>query len=242
MNEMKVDVLAIGVHPDDIELSCGGTLIKMSNSGKKIALLDLTCGEMGTRGTPTLRLQEAEAARKIMGAMARENLHYRDCFFVNDETHQLGIIKMIRKYQPEIVIANALDDRHPDHGRAGKLIADACFYSGLEKLISKDEHGIEQKKWRPRKVFHMIQDTFTIPNFVVDITNEMNRKMEAIMAYSSQFYDPNSKETPTYISSPHFMEGVKSRATTYGKYLDVPYGEGFISVNPIGVYDLFAVK
>ena len=192
---MKLDILAIGVHPDDIELSCAGTLINAALQGKKTGVVDLTAGELGTRGTPEIRLQEAANAAKIMGLQVRENLFLKDGFFRNDEKEAMRkIIAAIRKFQPTIVIANALEDRHPDHGRAGKMIAECCYYSGLRKIETKDENENQQNAWRPKQVLHIIQDRYYTPNLVVDISNVMEQKMKAILAYESQFYNPNSNE------------------------------------------------
>ncbi len=239
---MKLDILAIGVHPDDIELSCAGTLINAALQGKKTGVVDLTAGELGTRGTPEIRLQEAANAAKIMGLQVRENLFLKDGFFRNDEKEAMRkIIAAIRKFQPTIVIANALEDRHPDHGRAGKMIAECCYYSGLRKIETKDENENQQNAWRPKQVLHIIQDRYYTPNLVVDISNVMEQKMKAILAYESQFYNPNSNEPNTYISSPMFMEGIKARSIQFGKSIGIDYGEGFTIVNPVGINDLSAL-
>ena len=239
---MKLDILAIGVHPDDIELSCAGTLINAGLQGKKTGVVDLTAGELGTRGTPEIRLQEAANAAKIMGLQVRQNLFLKDGFFRNDEQNAMQkITAAIRKFQPTIVLANALEDRHPDHGRAGKMIAECCYYSGLRKIETKDENGNQQNAWRPKQVLHFIQDRYYTPNLVVDISNVMEQKMKAILAYESQFYNPNSNEPNTYISSPMFMEGIKARSIQFGKSIGVDYGEGFTVVNPVGINDLSAL-
>ena len=239
---MKLDILAIGVHPDDIELACAGTLVNAASQGKKTGIVDLTAGELGTRGTPEIRLKEAANAAKIMGLQVRENLFLKDGFFRNDEKDAMQkIMSAIRKFQPEIVIANALEDRHPDHGRAGKMIAECCFYAGLRKIETKDENGNLQNAWRPKQVLHFIQDRYFTPNLVVDISTVIEQKMKAILAYESQFYNPNSNEPNTYISSPLFMEGIKARSIQYGKTIGVEYGEGFITVNPVGIKDLSAL-
>ena len=203
---MKLDVLAIGVHPDDVELGCSGTLITEVKRGKKVGIVDLTEGELGTRGTVESRYQEAADAAKIIGAVARENLKMRDGFFKNDEEHQLQVIRVLRKYQPEIVIGNILDDRHPDHGRAGHLVYDACFLSGLKQIKTKDDTGAEQEKWRPKYLFHYIQDRFHEPDFIIDITDVFEQKMASIKAYTTQFHNPESTEPQTYISNPDFLE------------------------------------
>ena len=189
---MKVDILAIGVHPDDVELSCSGTLIKHISLGKKVAIIDLTQGEMGTRGTPKLREQEANKAKEIIGAKFRECLNMKDAFFVNDYDHQKKIIEVIRKYQPEIVICNAVTDRHPDHGRSSNLVSDACFYAGLQKIETTFDNKL-QACWRPKVIYHYIQDQYIHPNLIVDVTNVIAKKRESILAYSSQFYNKNSK-------------------------------------------------
>src|SRR5438309_179189 len=185
---MKLDVLAIGVHPDDVELGCSGTLINEVKRGKQVGIVDLTEGELGTRGTVEDRYKEAADAAKIIGAAARENLKMRDGFFKNDEEHQLKVIQVLRKYQPEIVITNVVEDRHPDHGRAGNLVYDACFLSGLKQVQTTDENGAAQEKWRPKYLFHYIQDRFYEPDVIVDISNAFEQKMESVKAYTTQFY------------------------------------------------------
>ncbi|MEZ5015643.1 MAG: bacillithiol biosynthesis deacetylase BshB1 [Flavipsychrobacter sp.] len=233
----KLDILAIAVHPDDIELSCAGTLIKHVDLGQKVGIIDLTQGELGTRGTPELRLQEAQAAAEVMGIEVRENLGMADGFFVNDKAHQLKLIEYIRKYSPDIVIANALEDRHPDHGRAGKLIADACFLSGLRK-IETTHNGEPQKEWRPKRVFHMIQDRFLKPDFIVDISSTLDRKLESIKCYGSQFHNTTSDEPMTYIATSGFLDNILNRSSLLGKRIGVAHGEGFICENTIGISDL----
>lgn len=233
----KLDILAIAVHPDDLELSAAGTLIKHVQMGQQVGIIDLTRGELGTRGTPELRLQEARAAADIMGISVRENLGMADGFFQNDKEHQLKLVEYIRKYRPNVVIANALEDRHPDHGRAGRLIADACFLAGLSK-ISTTHNGEEQTAWRPKRVYHMIQDRFLEPDFIVDISDAFERKMEAIKAYKSQFYDPNSPEPITYIAAGGFLDKIEHRASSLGKRIGVAYGEGFICENTPGIANL----
>jgi len=237
---VKLHILAIAVHPDDIELSAAGTLIKHARIGQQVGIIDLTAGELGTRGTPQLRLQEAADAARIMGMAVRENLGMRDGFIVNDEAHQLKLIQYIRKYQPEVVIANALADRHPDHGRAGKLIADACFLSGLRKIETMHD-GTTQAAWRPKRVYHMIQDRFTEPTFIVDVSDAHTTKMEAIKAYKSQFHDPTSAEPLTYISQSGFLESIEARAMLLGKRIGVAYGEGFVSETTLGLSSLDAL-
>lgn len=238
---MKLDILAIGVHPDDVELSASGTILKHIALGKKVGLLDLTKGELGTRGNAVLRTEEATKAASILGVSIREQLNMADGFFENNEAHQKQIIQIIRKYQPEIVLCNAISDRHPDHGRAAKLTADACFYSGLMKVETKDNNTI-QAAWRPKAVYHYIQDNFIEPDFVVDITPYMDKKMESIMAYSSQFFDPNSKEPVTPISTKNFMDYVKAKCSLFGRAINVDYAEGFTVNRYMGVENLFDLK
>jgi bacillithiol biosynthesis deacetylase BshB1 len=231
---MKLDILAIGSHPDDVELGCSGTLIKEIRKGKRAGIIDLTEGELGTRGTVETRHNEAADAAKIMGLSVRINMKMRDGFFVNDEQHQLQLIRILRRYQPDIVIGNIMDDRHPDHGRAGKLIFDSCFLSGLKQIKTVDE-GKEQEKWRPKQLFHYIQDRFYEPHFVIDITEVFDQRLKAIQAYKTQFHHPGSNEPETYISSPDFMEALTARARLLGKRIGVKYAEGFLSEKSIGI-------
>ena len=237
---MKLDILAIGVHPDDVELGCSGTLINEINNGKKTGILDLTQGELGTRGTIETRYQEAANAAKIIGVAVRDNLKMKDGFFRNDDEHQLRLISAIRKYQPDIVLANVLHDRHPDHGRAGHLIADACFLSGLSKIETKDETGNSQQRWRPSYVLHYIQDWYHEPDILIDISDVFDQRMKAIEAYTSQFHSSVSKndEPQTYISTPDFLESVIARARMFGKRIGVRFAEGFISEKKIGLKTL----
>lgn len=237
---MKLQLLAIAVHPDDVELGCAGILIKHAEAGQAVGILDLTRGELGTRGTPELRLEEAAVAAQIMGVQVRENAGMRDGFFQNDEAHQRELIRYIRRWRPEIVIANAPEDRHPDHGRAGKLISDACFLSGLQKIMTEHE-GAPQQAWRPKRVFHMIQDRLLEPSFIVDTSSAMEKKLEAIRAYKSQFHDPGSKEPATYISSTDFLEQIQGRDAIWGKQIGVKFGEALVSVNVPGIADLNAL-
>lgn len=238
---MKLDILAIGVHPDDVELSASGTLLKHIALGKKVGILDLTRGELGTRGNAELRTKEAMASAQILGIAVREQLQMADGFFENNETHLKQIIHIIRKYQPEIVLCNAISDRHPDHGRAAKLSADACFYSGLIKIETQD-NGMMQPAWRPKAVYHYIQDYYIEPDFVVDISEHMNKKLESIMAFSSQFYNPNSTEPETPISGKQFIENVKAKATILGRMIGTEYAEGFTTTRYMGVENLFDLK
>jgi bacillithiol biosynthesis deacetylase BshB1 len=223
---MKVDILAFGAHPDDVELGCAGTLAKEVSLGKKVGIIDLTQGELGTRGSAELRKVEATKAAEILGVSVRENLQFADGFFVNDKQHQLEVIKMLRKYQPEIVLCNAIDDRHIDHGKGSKLVSDACFLSGLQKIETELE-GVQQEKWRPKLVYHYIQWKNIQPDFVVDITGFMDKKMDSVMAYSSQFFDPNSEEPQTPISSQNFTDSIAYRARDLGRLIGTEYAEGF---------------
>ncbi len=237
---MKLDILAVAVHPDDVELGCSGTLMVSVLKGKKAGILDLTRGELGTRGTPEGRLEEAAASAAIMGIEIRENVGMADGFFRNDEAHQKQIIPYIRKYRPDVVLANAFTDRHPDHGRASELIAEACFYSGLRKVETFDEEGRPQAPWRPGNIFHFIQDRYIKPDFIVDISEVMDRKVEAIRAFKSQFFVPSYKENEpqSYISSPEFLEFIKARAREMGHAIGVAHGEGFTSSRALGVRDI----
>jgi N-acetylglucosamine malate deacetylase 1 len=237
---IKIQVLAMAVHPDDVELCCSGTLMMEKMHGKTIGVADLTRGELGTRGTPELRLREAEEAGRIMDLDIRENLGMADGFFQNNEENQRKIIRIIRQYQPDIVLASALEDRHPDHGRAGRLISDGCFLSGLRKISTKDNNGREQEQWRPKYVFHFIQDRFYQPAFVYDITPVFDRKLASIRSYSSQFHSTTyQKDEPqTYISGPEFLDSIIGRAQMLGKMIGVKYAEGFITEKMIGVSSL----
>jgi N-acetylglucosamine malate deacetylase 1 len=236
----KIQVLAVAVHPDDVELCCSGTLMMEKGMGKTIGAVDLTRGELGTRGTPELRLKEATAASRIMELDIRENLGMPDGFFQNNEENQRKLIRAIRFYQPEIVLASALEDRHPDHGRAGNLISDSCFLSGLRKISTRDAEGREQEQWRPKYVFHFIQDRFYHPSFVYDITPVFERKLESIRAYSSQFHSTtyDQDEPQTYISGPDFLDSIVGRAQMLGKMIGVKYAEAFISEKMIGISSL----
>lgn len=223
---MKVDILAIGAHPDDVELGCGGTVAKLISEGKTVAIVDLTQGELGTRGTNFTRAEEAANSAKILGISSRENLKMKDGFLTNSEDHQLQIVKIIRKYRPEIVLANAIDDRHPDHAKAAKLVSDACFLSGLVKIETVSE-GENQKPWRPKQIFHYIQWKNIAPDFVIDISNFMEKKIEACLAFKTQFYDPNSTEPMTPISTKDFLESLTYRAQDLGRLSGVEFAEGF---------------
>jgi bacillithiol biosynthesis deacetylase BshB1 len=224
---MKLDILAFGVHPDDVELSCSGVLAKEISKGKKVGIIDLTQGEMGTRGSKEIRAMEAENAAKILGAEIRENLEFRDAFIVNDETHQLKVIEAIRKYQPDVVFCNAVEDRHIDHGKASELVSHACFLSGLRKLETKFNNTV-QSAWRPKQVLHYIQWKEIKPDVVIDITGFMNTKQKVVLAYESQFYTENKKGEPeTPISSSNFLESVTYRAQNLGRLIGTEHAEGF---------------
>jgi bacillithiol biosynthesis deacetylase BshB1 len=234
---MKLDVLAIGVHPDDVELSCAGVLLIEKKNGKKTGIIDLTQGELGTRGTAETRRDEAEKAGTILGVDIRENLGLADGFFQNDRESQLKIIEAIRKYQPEIILCNAPEDRHPDHGRSAKLVSDATFLSGLVKIETK-AGGLIQQPWRPKYVLHYIQDRFLKPNFVIDITDVFEKKLESIRAYATQFHNPGLDGPETYISTPDFLDSIIYRSKMLGKMIGVKYAEGFISDKMIGLKSL----
>lgn len=234
---MNVDILAIGVHPDDVELSCSGTLLKHIEMGFKAGILDLTRGELGTRGNAKIRSKEAQKAAKILGVSFRENANFSDGFFKNDETHQKELITFIRKYRPSVVLANAISDRHPDHGRAAALVADACYYSGLDKIETFMD-GNKQEIWRPRAVYHYIQDRYIKPDFIVDVSKYVDKKMQAIEAFESQFYNPNSKEPETPISSKEFHELILARMATLGRDANFAYAEGFCTNRLIGVHSI----
>lgn len=234
---IKLDILAIGVHPDDVELSCAGTILKSIDQGKKVGILDLTQGELGTRGSAELRLKESAKAAEILGLSARDNVGMADGFFQNDETHLKQIIPFIRKYQPDIILANAVTDRHPDHGRASKLVSDACFYSGLRRIETK-MNGELQAAWRPKAIYHYIQDYHINPDFVIDVSDYVDKKIEAIKAFSSQFFDPNSKEPSSPIAVENFFDYVNGRMIQMGRYIGADFGEGFTTDRPMGVKDL----
>ena len=235
---MKIDILAIGIHPDDVELSCSGTIAKHIAFGKKVGILDLTQGELGTRGNAELRTKEANEAAIILGVSFRTQLNLKDCFFENNEENQKKIIEIIRKHQPEIILCNAISDRHPDHGRASKLVSDSSFYSGLIKIETHSDNKIQQA-WRPKAVYHYIQDQYIHPDFVIDISDFIDIKHEAIMAYSSQFYNPSSNEPETPISSKHFIETVNSKMSILGRDIGVKFAEGFTVNRYPGINSLF---
>ncbi len=226
---MKLDILVMAAHPDDAELAVAGTIVDAIANGKKVGIVDFTRGELGTRGTPEIRLAESAAASQVLGIHARENLELADGFFQNDRESQLKLIEVIRKYQPDVVLANALEDRHPDHGKGAALAIEACFLSGLRKI----ETGLPA--WRPKHVYHYIQDRYLEPDFVIDISAHWEKKEAAIRAFKSQFFDPNSTEPASYISSPDFLDFIKARAQEMGHKIGVKYGEGFQSQSPIQV-------
>ncbi len=234
---MKLDILAFGAHPDDVELGCGGTIAKEVSLGKKVGIIDLTRGELGTRGTVATRDQESAKAAQILGASIRENLNMRDGFFVNDEEHQLTVIRIIRKYQPEIVLCNAIEDRHIDHGKGSKLVSDACFLSGLRQIRTARDNN-EQEAWRPKVVYHYLQWKNLEPDFVVDISEFNEKRVQAILAYSSQFYDPNSKEPETPIATKNFRESLDYRPRDFGRLIGKEYAEGFTTERYLGVNSL----
>lgn len=237
----KLDILVIAAHPDDAELGCSGTIASQIAKGSKVGIVDLTQGEMGTRGTPKIRLQESTDAAKILNLSARENLGFKDIYFKDDEEHQHKLIEIIRKYQPEIVLANAITDRHPDHGKGSSLASNACFMSGLRTIETSFE-GKNQDPWRPKFVYHYIQNNFIQPDFIVDITPFWQTKIESILAFRSQFYDPSSSEPQSFISDPDFLSFIEARAREFGHRIFAKYGEGFTKERFLGVHDLFDLK
>ena len=234
---MKLDILAFGAHPDDVELGCGATIAKEISLGKKVGIVDLTRGELGTRGSAKIRDEEAKKAAKILKVAVRENLNFSDSFFINNKEHQLKIIEMLRKYQPDIVLCNAVDDRHIDHGKGSKLVSDACFLSGLRK-VETSLNGSSQTAWRPKLVYHYIQWKNLTPDFVVDVTGFMDTKLEAVKAYSSQFYDPNSKEPISPITSENFIDSIKYRAQDLGRLVGTDFAEGFTTERYLAIKKL----
>jgi bacillithiol biosynthesis deacetylase BshB1 len=236
---LKLDILVLAAHPDDAEISCAGTIAHHVAQGHKVGIVDFTKGELGTRGTVEIRAREAEASSKILGVAVRENLGLKDGFFQNDPTNQLPVIRAIRKFQPSIVLANAVYDRHIDHGKGASLAYDACFLSGLVRIETFDEKGNKQQPWRPSAVYHYIQSLYIEPDFIVDISDYWEKKAEALKAFKSQFYDPESDETQTYISSPAFLKMVEARAIDWGHAIGARYGEGFTTRRYPGVRSLF---
>ncbi len=238
---MELDILAFAAHPDDVEMSCGATIVKYASLGRKVGIVDFTTGQMGTRGTPELRLQEASRAAEIMQLVVRENLGFEDIFFKNDIDHQLEVVKMIRKYRPEIILANAPQDRHPDHGRAAEIVKAAVFLSGLAKLETTLD-GEPQTPYRPRSVYHYIQSTMLKPDFVEDVSGYWQQRQEAIAAFASQFHDPNGNEPETFISSPIFLQMLDARGKMLGQSIGAEYGEGFVVNRNLGVNDMFSLR
>lgn len=238
---MKLDILVLAAHPDDAELGCSGTIAAHVAKGYKVGIVDFTQGEMGTRGTPETRLKEAEEAAKILGLSARENMGFKDIYFKDDEFHQHELIRVIRKYQPGIVLANAISDRHPDHGKGASLATNACFMSGLRR-IETIQDGVAQQPWRPKFVYHYIQNNYIQPDFIFDISEHWDTKVASIMAFKSQFYDPSNQEPASFISSPEFLPFIESRAREFGHRILTKYGEGFTVERFIGVNDLFDLK
>ena len=233
---MKLDILVFGAHPDDVELSCAGTIIKEVQNGKKVGIIDLTRGELGTRGTVITRNKETNKATEIMGVIIRENMDFKDGFFKDDENHKLSLIKKIRYYRPDIVITNAISDRHPDHSRSSQITVDSCFLSGLEKIDT------QQKIWRPRAIYHYIQFNHIQPHFVVDITEQINLKLQAVKSYKSQFYNSESKEPPTIISSKDFLESIEYRAKDLGRQTNCKYAEGFTTNQLLKIESILDIK
>ena len=233
---MKLDILVFGAHPDDVELGCGGTVIKEVKAGKKVGIIDLTRGELGTRGTAETRTAETKLATEIMGVAIRENMNFKDGFFKDDEDHKLALIEKIRKYQPEIVITNAVSDRHPDHGRGSQITVDACFLAGLEKI------NTEQQVWRPKAIYHYIQFNHLTPDVVVDISKEIEEKLKAVKAYGTQFFNPESNESETIISSQGFLDSVSYRAKDLGRQANCEYAEGFLAHQMPKIDSLFDIK
>ncbi|QQL48447.1 bacillithiol biosynthesis deacetylase BshB1 [Mucilaginibacter ginkgonis] len=239
---MKLDILVLAAHPDDAELGCAGTILKHAAMGYKVGVIDLTRGELGTRGSAEIRDKEAAAAAEILGLTVRVNLSLPDGFFENSREHQLPIISAIRQYRPEIVITNAYHDRHPDHGRANKIVEEACFLSGLRKITTEID-GAGQTEWRPKQVLHFIQDRYIHPDIVIDVTEFWEKKIESIYAYGSQFHNPEWEDEPqTYISTPEFIHVIEARAREFGKSIGVKFAEGFTSLNILGVNSLFDLK
>ena len=238
---MKLDILAFGAHPDDVEISAGGTLLKYISEGKKIGIVDLTKGELGTRGSAELRMEEAKKASALLSLSIRDNLNMKDGFFELNEENKLKIIREIRKYQPEIVFANSSIDRHPDHGNAGKLVADACFLAGLQKIQTQCD-GKTQEAYRPRLVLHYIQDYYIQPDIALDVSAFAEEKIKVVQCFSSQFFDPNSSEPETPISNAHFFDFMLGRMMQYGRPIGVTYAEGFTINRTLGVNDLFNLR
>jgi bacillithiol biosynthesis deacetylase BshB1 len=237
MTKIILDILAFGAHPDDVEISCGATLIRSAEEGKKLGIIDLTAGEMGSRGNKSLRLVESDKASKLLGLSIRENLEFRDCFFTNDEHHRMRVIEKIRKYRPQVVLANSPSDRHPDHARASQLVREACYYAGLPKIITYDNNE-PQEPWRPQSVFMYIQDYYLEPSFVIDVSGFWDKKLEVLKCYSSQFHNPESSEPITPISGKEFFDFLYGKSLNLGRPCGFMLGEGFISERHIGATSL----
>ncbi|MEL6534560.1 MAG: bacillithiol biosynthesis deacetylase BshB1 [Bacteroidota bacterium] len=235
----KVDMLVLAAHPDDAELGCSGTIAATVAEGKTVAIVDFTRGEMGTRGTPEIRMQESAASAEVLGLAARENLGFKDVYFQNDEEHQKAIVRMIRKYRPEVILANAIRDRHPDHGKGAAVAKDAVFMSGLRMLETLDDAGNPQEPWRPKAMYHYLQDQYIEPDFVVDVTDHWETKVASIQAFRSQFFDPSSKEPQSYISTPEFMNFIEARSLDLGHKIGVKHGEGFVAYRKVGTKSVF---
>lgn len=233
----KLDILAFGVHPDDVELGCSGTILASIAQGKKVGIIDLTQGELGTRGSVETRKEEAANAARVLNVSVRENLKMADGFFKVDEVNKRKVIEVIRKYRPHVILCNAPEDRHPDHGRSAELVADAAFLSGLRKIMTYSDE-VSQEAWRPKYVFHYLQDRFLEPDFIFDISDYMEIKLKSVQCYTTQFYNPGLNEPETYISSPDFFDSVKARALMLGKRIGVKYAEGYISKKMIGINTL----
>lgn len=240
MTSMKLDILAFAAHPDDVEMSCGATIAKYTSQGRQVGIVDFTMGQMGTRGTPELRLEEAAKAAEVLKLAVRENLGFEDIYFQNDIEHQTRVVEMIRKYQPEIIIANAPKDRHPDHGKAAEVVKSAIFLSGLKKLETEVD-GMAQTPWRPRSLYHYIQSNMLKPDFVEDVSEFWEQRNESIRAFASQFHDPNSSEPETFISSPEFMLMLDARGKMLGQSIGAKFGEGFVVNRNLGVSDMFSL-
>ena len=238
---MKIDILAFGAHPDDVELGAGGTIAKEISEGRSVGIIDLTRGELGTRGSAEERDEEAARSAALLGVEFRLNLSFRDGFFMNDAAHQLALIPYIRHFQPDMVLCNAINDRHPDHGKAAQLVSTACFLAGLQRITSRWEGG-EQEAWRPKAVYHYIQDRYIKPDIVVDISGYMETKMNAVLAFKTQFYDPESEAPETPISSKDFLDFLYARAIDFGRPTGVEYGEGFVVERYPGVKTLFDLQ
>jgi len=239
-SEKVTRAMAVFAHPDDAELGCSGTILKHISLGHKVGIVDFTRGELGTRGTPKIRAKESVDAAKLLGVSVRENLNLADGFFENDKPHQLSVIHVIRKFKPVIVLANATYDRHSDHGRAAQLVHDACFLSGLAKIVTKD-NGKAQAAWRPKALYHYVQSQLMLPDFIVDISGFWDKKMQAIRSYKSQFYDPASKEPESYVSNPNFLKMIEARAIEFGHAIGTSHGEGYTVRRPMGVKSLLDV-